>query len=961
MKRGGWFVIVGVVAALLWWLSSRTGEVGLGEAGGVASPPRVTVGERVGTPQALRVAQRASMAGHVRDEQGRGVPGASVCASGFSRVLDRRDAEDLRCVQSEADGGYRIDGLWPVAYFVRASAPRFVPGQHRRGARTRTLVTLRAGQEARDIDVVLRSGGVELRGVVHDLSGGVLEGAQVSAGDADARSGPEGTFSMWVAPGQVYVTGRAAGYAEGSQPGVAPGQWFELRLTPESVLVGRVVRAGDRAPLAGASVYAQASDAWNRVGPAISDDAGNFRIEGLLPGTYKLEAMHDEAYGMAAESAVLGLGETSEAIEITAHPAYLVEGTVVRAGGEPCEGGYVRLTEAGGSGRSSGIEPDGNVHVQGVLPGTYGVKLECDGAVSLPEYPSVMVTDRALRGLRWDVQRGQAIRGEVVLADGTGVGDVGMQAEPQNDPQAPRAHTTDQVRAQTLGDGRFELAGLLPGRYRVRAGSDEYPSVEAAEVVVREGQDVEGVRIALRATGELRGTVKDGAGEPVKRVEVHVQGTDSSRTRTADDGSFRFAHLAAGAYRVTARDDHRPLRAPGATEDPEGVAAEVVVGVVREVQVVVESQRGRITGRVVDSAGGPLLDAFVEPAREGDGPAMPGVLQGARQSAFFGEVGGRRLTDQDGRFELGGIGAGKYTLLARRRGGGEGTREHVVAGEDVEIRIAEPASLEGRVRLAGGDVPEQFTVEVYAAATSSRVRDRFFRTAGMFRFPELPAGEYTLTIEAPDGAGTGKASLAEGERAQVQVELGARVTVRGRLIDVETGEGVPGMLVRMTPRGQQRVYTSEEPMAAGEVTDVQGRFELAKVNTGAVQVMIVPRGMVDNGYEFTGFGLEVAGPGPVVELAPMKLTRLRIKDGEQAGDLGLTTGKELMVTGVRAGGPAARAGVVVGDQVVRVDGHPVTGDETRLFYSLSRVPAGTRLVLGLARGVDVEVVAGVPR
>jgi membrane-associated protease RseP (regulator of RpoE activity) len=187
------------------------------------------------------------------------------------------------------------------------------------------------------------------------------------------------------------------------------------------------------------------------------------------------------------------------------------------------------------------------------------------------------------------------------------------------------------------------------------------------------------------------------------------------------------------------------------------------------------------------------------------------------------------------------------------------------------------------------------------------------------------------------------------------------VTVRGRVIDVETGEGVPGMQVRMTPKGQQRVYSSQEPMAAGEVTDVQGRFELERVSAGAVQVMIMPRAMVENGYEFTGFGLEIAGPGPVVELAPMKLTRLRIKDGEQAGDLGLTTGKELTITAVRAGGPAAQAGIVVGDQVVRVDGHPVTGGEMRLFYSLSRVPAGTRLVLGLARGVDVEVVAGEPR
>ena len=956
MKR--WLVVLVVaVAALVWWLSSRTGE----ESGTVAAeqaPVAVAVGERAEEVQGLHVAQRASISGHVRDTQGSGIVGARVCAGGFSRALDRRDAEARSCVQSEEDGRYRIAGLWPVPHQVRASARHFVPDRSRRG--TRDLVVLRPGEEAGDIDVVLRGGGVEIKGVVHDLSGGVLEGAALEAGEADGVSGADGQFALWVAPGQVSVQARADGYAEGSRFGVAPGQWFELTLTPESVLVGRVVRAEDRAPLANASVYAQSSDGWNNIGPAITDDLGNFRVEGLLPGTYKLEAMHDEAYGMAAESAVLGLGETSEPIEIAAHPAYLVEGTVEVAGGGSCESGWLRLAEAAGVSRGSGIDLEGTVRVQGLLPGTYGVKLDCGGAVGLSEYPQVVVVDRALRGLRWEVQRGLAIRGVVVFAGGEGVGGVWLHAEPQPDPAAPRAHTTSEVRAQTQADGRFELAGLLPGRYRVRAGSDEVPE-QATEVELK-GGDLEGVRIELPATGELRGTVEDGAGKPVKGVEIELRGEAAwaPSTFTADDGSFRLAHVAAGMYRVSALVDNRPLRAPGGADTE--ITAEVVAGAVRTVTLRVESQRGRITGRVVDGSGGPLMDAFVEPARESGGPTMPGAaLQSVRQAAFFGDVGGRRLTDQDGRFELAGIGEGKYTLLAQRRGGGEGMREHVAAGDDVEIRIAEPASLTGRVRGAGGEVPEQFSVEVHAAANSYRARDRFFRTGGEFRFPELPAGEYTLTIEAPDGTGTGKASLVEGGSAEVQVELGARVTVRGRLIDVDTGEGVPGMLVRMTPKGQQRVFTATDPTEAGEVTDVQGRFELLKVGTGAVQVVVTPRDMVENGYEFTGFGVQVPGPGPVVELAPMKLTRLRIKAGEQAGELGFTTGKDLAVMTVRAGGPAAQAGIVVGDRVVAVDGHAVTGDDMRLFFSLSRVPAGTKLALALARGITVELTADEPR
>jgi protocatechuate 3,4-dioxygenase beta subunit len=571
------------------------------------------------TPPEPRLAGWASISGVVRDEHGRPISGATVCAAGRSRLLDRRDSEARSCGASEDDGRYRIAGLWPVPHSVHASAPHFVPAAHR--PRRGELVTLRAGHETTDVDISLRGGGVELRGVVYDLSGGVLEGALVSAGGAHGGSDAEGQFSLWVAPGQVYVTARAEGYAQGSQPGIAPGQWFELRLTPESVLVGRVVRAGDHAPLADASVFVHESSAWHEVGPAISDADGNFRVEGLMPGTYRLEVRHDEAYGTASESAVLGLGETSAPIVIAAHPAFLVAGTVEFADGEPCPGGRVQLAQRTGTTRVANIEPDGRVHVQGVLPGSHDVTIECHGAAPLPEYPAVVIVDAPLPGQRWQVQRGQAIRGEVVLATGEGVPDLWIRAETQPDPAAPRAHTSGNiVNGQSEADGTFTLAGLLPGRYTLRVGSHEYPEAEQpVQLELRAGHDLEGVRITLPATGELRGTVKDSDGAPVKAVEVQLLGgRGQATTRTADDGSFHLAHVAAGEYRAIARADGHPLRSPGSAG--EGVPVQVRVGEVEDVELVVVVQRGEIRGRVLGGDSGPVVDAFVEPVLEQGGP-----------------------------------------------------------------------------------------------------------------------------------------------------------------------------------------------------------------------------------------------------------------------------------------------------------------------------------------------------
>ena len=67
-----------------------------------------------------------------------------------------------------------------------------------------------------------------------------------------------------------------------------------------------------------------------------------------------------------------------------------------------------------------------------------------------------------------------------------------------------------------------------------------------------------------------------------------------------------------------------------------------------------------------------------------------------------------------------------------------------------------------------------------------------------------------------------------------------------------------------------------------------------------------------------------------------------------------------IVAFVRPGGPAAQAGLQAGDEIVSVDGHDVTGVNGYLYYTLTAVKAGTRVRVGLARGVSVEVTASKP-
>ena len=137
-------------------------------------------------------------------------------------------------------------------------------------------------------------------------------------------------------------------------------------------------------------------------------------------------------------------------------------------------------------------------------------------------------------------------------------------------------------------------------------------------------------------------------------------------------------------------------------------------------------------------------------------------------------------------------------------------------------------------------------------------------------------------------------------------------------------------------------------------------------------------GVTDGGPVAVGPAVGVDAPawvparvpsGSAVELPPIRLARTRTP-GDYAGDLGFSTkdwdpSVELenttnLVTFVRPEGPAARAGLVVGDEVIAVDGHDVVGSNGYLFWALTHIAEGARVTLGLRRGASVAVTAVAP-
>jgi protocatechuate 3,4-dioxygenase beta subunit len=926
---------------------------------------------------------KAAIAGTVRTREGGPIAGARVCVWAASHEVRGLDDGRPSCTSSGADGRYRLDGLWPVAVNVDASAAEHRPQRWRPPGAWMLWdpqIRLRPGQLRDGVDFELEGGGAKITGVVVDISGGEIEGALVSTSPGSLLDEPQvlvatdeqGRFELWSAPGTNRVFAAAEGYAESSVPVLAPSAQVEVLLTPESILIGFVVHAQTGEPLADVTVATQEAEYRSRPPSARTDAEGRFRIAGLRPGSYKPIVRDDNFYGMAELSVQLGLGQASEPIEIRAHPATLIEARIVEAGTDQgCGGCYVQLLRADTTRRifARGDE-QGRVSVRGVLPGSYEVRLDCIGMLEDDESPTLVVGSESTLDATWEVRTGQAIRGVVVDDAGEPLADTMVTASMAERPREGRAHS---AQGRTLADGSFEIAGLPPSTYVLRVQADRPQPEPELQVTLERGSDRNDVRIELLPVAVIEGRVIDEHGAALGGVTVTTRSVGqrgrAARTRTDDQGHFVFEHIKPGQVRVAADEDRwgQPLRAPGSTDDDEqGILVEAIAGGRASVELVVASLAGSIRGVVKDAHGVPVSDAFVEAARMSDSATDNAAdnLQNLRWN------GGSRpsLTEVDGSFVIEGLASGRYMVLAQRRGGGEAIAENVEAGAStgVLLTIVESGALAGVVTSPDGGAPERFMVAARDEAQGLYFQDEFFRTEGRWELRELPAGDYELTAHATVGVAKTSVALAASDRVDdIELELPRRVSVTGRLVDADTGAPVPDMVVNIGDSGMSR--RGKPPGKA--LSDARGHFEVEGVAPGEADVVISPYLSADKS-DYTRLRLHrtiVSGQ----DLGDIRLFARRVRDDQSAGDLGYDlrdnppgtapNERRLEVALVRPGGPAAAAGLAIGDVIESVDGRSVAGAESDYYWGLTRAPAGTVLVLALAGGKTVSLTIGPPR
>jgi carboxypeptidase family protein len=429
-----------------------------------------------------------------------------------------------------------------------------------------------------------------------------VRAAELPEGRA-ALSDDGGVFELADLPGGRYtVTASKAGFVSlsfgqrrplqaGTPLQLAAGQQLkgvDFRLPRGSVIAGRVLDE-DGEPMPGAGVrvmryqYLQGARRLTPAGTAQTDDRGQYRVWGLMPGDYYVSAVVRSFNGFGGRGARGGGGPPSGDDEesLTYAPTYYpgvpsvndarpvavglaqetldinfnlqlvhtgrVAGHVTDPDGTPATSGNVVLMTDGSIGRGSPIgvsygsriDWDGSFAVANVPPGRYTLRARGDDAET-PQYASQPIT----------VAGGDIGDLTVILAPGASIS--GAVTFPQTATPLPDL-TQVRVTAPSIEpgiagpnnarvdkDGHFSIDGLAAGRHVIRPqGPLRGWSLKS---VVIDGRDVTDVPIELRsaqrladvvvtftdAQTEINGTLADDHGVAVTDGTILVFSTDTA-------------------------------------------------------------------------------------------------------------------------------------------------------------------------------------------------------------------------------------------------------------------------------------------------------------------------------------------------------------------------------------------------------------------------------------------------
>ncbi len=523
--------------------------------------------------------------------------------------------------------------------------------------------------------------------------------------------------------------------------------------------------------------------------------------------------------------------------------------------------------------------------------------------------------------------------------------------------------------APIAADGTFRVELPPHVRHGVEVHCDDAVPDDPGAVLVTDA-DVGGLRWKVRRGQQIRGRAVDEGGRPLPGIDIMLRDDDGENVAgatTDGDGRFTLGGLVAGEYEMLAFGE----RSDVVYEDERMV--DVQDGAPTEVLVTLKDEpahRGRETHEgdtdSSDTPSEPELRGIVRDARGApvEGAILQIVVDRARDDVLAGVMSGwngaaPRRSDAGGAFSVrtppgvtldkSGDYESRLVILAHVVGGGLGVAILTRPADATEIVVGPPGTLAGSVRDRRGAPVLHFGLDV----GSSRPRPVYVHAPdGRFELPGLAPGDLRLRIHAGEADTGRRLSIKPGSNS-AGAPFEVRGTIEELLIDMHpiTSGGDPiGCTVVFGPLdGSPRVRArvSEDGFVTFDgVPAGPSRIDLPACTAGTTHFPAQSRHVVVRGDERASVRFPVVG-----------------REGRASawnGDLGLSLARVAAdrdpamvlptVARVRAGGPAAAAGIVVGDRIAWIDGHRVTGRDAALAAALLQVRRGDEVGLELADG-----------
>ena len=762
-----------------------------------------------------------------------------------------RDRGEVTIVTTGRDGVAKGAGLEPGSWHVSATADGHEPSALPARA-------LHAG-ETIEVKLELAAGGRLLTGTVTDATGGPIGGARIDAAKlgslarpsdavASTVTGADGKYKLTVAAGQLLVAASEASYAPQARyvEVGAGGATADFQLVPGGVIEGIVRDERSHEPVAGAEVEAERDTAAMLLGErahhrVTAGGDGRFRITGLRPGAYELDA-HVDRRGTRAPTVVgIGVAEQVSDVELLVGNMPIVRGVVLDENNAPVP--RIEVDAFGeGAGGTATSDAKGAFVIEGVAAGHYMVVGHNDEF--LPAGTTRLdVETKDVDGLKVHVHRGLRVKGhveprqpcEISVDDSSRGGDMRTMIAP----------------ITTTADGEFELAHVDSADYvldaRCASGDQGHKTISVKPAMPE-------VIVEVKPGASIAGHVVDGNGKPVAGVAVMADAVTTKRTTIVNGrvtsgvqaiadaaGAFELRGLTAQAYHLLVLDRGRPLPMKS-TVTVTVTATEHKTGVV----LAVDRPDGVIRGVVTGPDGKPLADAWVSVHQDfadlvaGMRPE-PGdsrmVTIEARDDSGDATTLAPALTDATGKFEIAGLPRVPWTVLAEAQAGKlRGRATKVVPDAQIQIQTGGVTELRGVVRAPRG-VPSGFHVALDGPTQAAR---SFSSTDGTFSFGRVDPGDYTVTVTSTAGNGKATVKVVSGQQASVQIDLAANATVIGKLVD-PAGKPLAGLPLTIVPDagdGRLKLELSGPP----PTTNPDGTFRLeAKAGPSALLVLTPPR------------------------------------------------------------------------------------------------------------------------